>query len=154
MQNLNIHSFMDRIGQRVFIQRYKQVRWQCIPSHPIHFAFFIIWPWSIILFPNPLTASAWLPFWINLQTHWRFWSRDLLCPSVFFPDATILENETTLGTRLEWNLPVLYFSYHLPQLWTNQFAHKWQTTSINNIPEDLRKSHVWFHYAFLEALPG
>ena len=38
MQNLNIHSFMDQIGQWVFIQRYKQVRWQCIPSHPIHFA--------------------------------------------------------------------------------------------------------------------
>ena len=40
---------------------------------------------------------------------WRFRSRDLLCPRVFFPAATILKNQKNLGTRLTVN-PHLSFS--------------------------------------------
>ena len=35
---------------------------------------------------------------------WRFRSRDLLCPRVFFPAATILKNQKNFGTRLTVNL--------------------------------------------------
>ena len=69
-------------------------------SFTLYFAFTL--PLSV-LFPDPLSVLLGRHF----ELRWRFRSRDLLCPRVIFPAATILENKKNLGTRLTVNL-------HLP----------------------------------------